>query len=100
VTARARQATAENAQSAHAPPDFEEVRLSYHGTGTGDMSVEIARIRTGQFQVGEWTVEPEFGRLSRGEDVVHLEPRVMDLLVFLAGRPGEVVGTQQILDHV
>jgi adenylate cyclase len=43
------------------------------------------------FRVADWTVDPAGGRIRRGDDVVRLEPKVMDVLVYLARRPGEVI---------
>ena len=43
------------------------------------------------FFVGEWHVEPSICRIRLGEKVVKLEPRVMQVLEFLARRPNEVV---------
>jgi adenylate cyclase len=51
-------------------------------------------------QVGEWTVEPELNRVTRSGQSISVEPRVLDLLVFLAGRPGEVVSKEEILRSV
>ena len=39
------------------------------------------------FRLGDWFVEPSMNRLSRPGESVRLEPRVMDLLVLLAGAP-------------
>lgn len=50
------------------------------------------------FLLGEWTVEPEAGTLRRGDQVVHLEPKVMELLVYLAERSGRVVPKQELFD--
>jgi serine/threonine-protein kinase len=55
---------------------------------------------SGSFRLGEWTVEPSLNRISRGADSVQLEPRLMDLLVFLARHPGEVLSQQAIIDGV
>ncbi len=52
------------------------------------------------FRVGEWTVEPSLNRLSRGHESVRVEPKVMDLMVFLAERPGRVVDRQELVDGV
>lgn len=52
------------------------------------------------FSLGEWRVEPELNRLSRGSKVVQLEPRAMDLLVFLAHHPGEVLSRETLIDGV
>lgn len=56
--------------------------------------------RSGSFLLGDWTVEPSLGRLARGARIVHLEPRVMAVLTYLADHPGEVVSKEQILDQV
>jgi DNA-binding winged helix-turn-helix (wHTH) protein/predicted esterase len=55
---------------------------------------------SGPFRLGEWLVEPSLNRLTRDSGSVQLEPRVMDLLVFLARRPGEVLSQQAIIDGV
>lgn len=52
------------------------------------------------FRLGEWLVEPSLNRLTSGERVAHLEPRAMDLLVYLAERAGKVVGREELLDAV
>jgi len=52
--------------------------------------------RTTPFQVGEWRVEPATDRLICGDQEVKLEPRVMDLLLCLASRPGEVITREQL----
>lgn len=52
------------------------------------------------FRLGEWRVDPGTDRLTGEGGTVHLRPRVMDLLVFLAGRCGEVVAKAELLDAV
>jgi TolB-like protein/DNA-binding winged helix-turn-helix (wHTH) protein/Flp pilus assembly protein TadD len=54
----------------------------------------------GEFRLNEWTVRPEEGTVSAGERSVHLEPRVMDVLVHLAGQPGRVVSKEELLGAV
>jgi len=61
-------------------------------------AVEPARVRP--FRVGEWLVQPALNRLARDGDSVHVEPRVMHLLVHLAIRPGEVIPRAALLDAV
>ena len=53
------------------------------------------------FDLGPWTVEPDLNMLRRedGKDV-HLEPLIMDVLVYLASRDGEVASKQDIQDAV
>ena len=48
------------------------------------------------FRIGEWLVEPRLNRLSRTGEEVRLEPKVMTLLVYLAGRPGELVPREEL----
>lgn len=54
----------------------------------------------GEFRLAEWWVRPQLNRIVRVGDEVHLEPRVMELLVFLAGRHGQVVSKEEIVDAV
>ncbi|MEM7280037.1 MAG: winged helix-turn-helix domain-containing protein, partial [Pseudomonadota bacterium] len=49
------------------------------------------------FKVAEWTVEPDLGRLTRGKEQVTLRPQVMDLLVYLAKKPGQVAGIEELM---
>jgi DNA-binding winged helix-turn-helix (wHTH) protein/Tfp pilus assembly protein PilF len=52
------------------------------------------------FVVGEWTVSPSRNLLVRGEQQVRVEPRVMDVLVQLAERAGEVVSKEELAARV
>jgi len=54
----------------------------------------------GPFRLGEWLVEPSLNRLSRGDTTIQLELKVMDVLVCLAERAGEVVPRREIVDTV
>ena len=49
-----------------------------------------------RFRIGDWTVDSSSCYLSRGEESVKLEPKVMEVLVFLAARPGEVVSREAL----
>jgi len=61
---------------------------------------EAVRQQTGagkqSFCVAEWLVEPASGRISRAGKALKLEPRVMDVLVYLACRPGQVVPREEL----
>src|SRR5687768_2435389 len=48
------------------------------------------------FRIGECLVEPRQNRLVRGDAEVHLESRIMDVLVCLAQRAGEVVSRETL----
>src|SRR5688500_16434045 len=52
------------------------------------------------FCIGECLVEPRQNRIVRGETEVRLETRVMDVLVCLAGRAGEVVSRETLNEQV
>jgi DNA-binding winged helix-turn-helix (wHTH) protein len=54
----------------------------------------------GDFLLGDWVVRPSRNRLEREAEIVHLEPKVMDLLVFLAARAGQVVPKTLLIDEV
>lgn len=50
------------------------------------------------FRIADWSVEPARNRIARDGETVDLEPKVMDLLVFLADRPGETVRREVLAD--
>ncbi len=52
------------------------------------------------FRVGDWLVEPDLGRVSRGSERASLRPREMDLLAYFARRPREVLRTDDIIATV
>ena len=51
-------------------------------------------------RVGSWLVQPSLGRISRSGLTVQVRPKVMDLLVYLAQHPGEVVSKDVLLRDV
>jgi DNA-binding winged helix-turn-helix (wHTH) protein/tetratricopeptide (TPR) repeat protein len=53
-----------------------------------------------RFSVGDWDVRPDSNELVRGRHVVRVEPKVMDALVALSQRPGEVVSREELLAAV
>ena len=54
----------------------------------------------GGFQLGDWVVRQDDGTLSLGERSVRLEPRVMDVLVYLAAHPERVVSKEELIEAV
>ena len=52
----------------------------------------------GEFTCGEWTVRPELNRIERDGASVRLQPRVMDVLVYLAERARRVVPKAELVD--
>ncbi len=53
-----------------------------------------------EFRAGEWLVQPAEGRMSGPGGEVRLRPMLMNLLVLLAGRQGQVVTKDDILDRL
>src|SRR5215470_2506167 len=51
-------------------------------------------------RVGDWRVDPRSGEISRKGEMFKLEARTMRLLQRLAEKPGEVVSTEDLLNHV
>ena len=56
----------------------------------------MSAMNAAPFRVGDWYVEPASGQMTAGDRVVRLEPRVMEMLVYLAGRPGQVVSREEL----
>jgi DNA-binding winged helix-turn-helix (wHTH) protein/WD40 repeat protein len=52
------------------------------------------------FRVGDWLVEPRLNRLTRGDESIQIELKMMDVLVCLAERAGELVTRREITDTV
>jgi adenylate cyclase len=48
-------------------------------------------------RVGDWSVNPGLNQISRGDEIIRLEPKVMELLTFLGAHPGEVVSREALL---
>lgn len=51
-------------------------------------------------RVGEWLVTPSVNQISRNGRQLTLEPRLIDLLVYFAQHPGEVLSRDELIDHV
>lgn len=52
------------------------------------------------FRLGSWLVEPASGTLRRKDEVVHLAPKVMELLLTLARNQGHVVSKDQLMTAI
>lgn len=52
------------------------------------------------FQLGDWRVFPDQGLLEGADGQVHLEPKVMEVLICLAGKQDEVVKRDELIDEV
>ena len=52
------------------------------------------------FRLGDWHVEPELNRLSTTVTSVQIEPKSMQVLVYLCQRPGDVVSADELINAV
>jgi DNA-binding winged helix-turn-helix (wHTH) protein/Tol biopolymer transport system component len=52
------------------------------------------------FRLGDWLVRPSLAAIERGTEAVHVTPRAMAVLIFLADARGEVVSRNDLLDAV
>jgi DNA-binding winged helix-turn-helix (wHTH) protein len=52
------------------------------------------------FQVGDWQVQPDIGTITRGDEQIQLEPKVMEVLVYLTHHPGDVLPKERIIRAV
>lgn len=55
---------------------------------------------TSDFRLGEWLVQPDLNDIACDSRTVHLEPKVMQVLVALAACPGQVLSKEEILRDV
>jgi Tol biopolymer transport system component/DNA-binding winged helix-turn-helix (wHTH) protein len=54
----------------------------------------------GSFRIGEWRVQPQINCVTRDGTDIHLEPKVMQVLVLLSEHQGEVVSKDRLLQTV
>lgn len=76
-----------------------------HGRHTSDSSAHaagqaMASLRACRWRAGSWWVDPQRNVIEREGQALHLEPKVMDVLVFLAARRGEVVNKEELIREV
>lgn len=58
---------------------------------------EAERRRASGFTVGDWRVSRAMNSIERHGQTIPLEPLAMDVLVHLAGKPGEVVSIDELI---
>jgi len=56
--------------------------------------------RTADLWIGDWHVRPAANEIAREGEIVRLEPKAMEVLVFLAKHAGEVVSRDALLSAV
>ena len=52
------------------------------------------------FRVGAWLVRPSLNTVSHNGASIHLQPKVMEVLVCLACQPGEAIPKDQLLKTI
>ena len=52
------------------------------------------------YRLGEWLVRPQRGSIERGDEVIHLKPKVMAVLDYLAAAGGKVVSRDDLFEKV
>lgn len=60
----------------------------------------MTKIVSKEFDLSGWHVDPSACVINRDKDVVRLEPKAMDLLVFMASRHGSVISRDELLAEV
>jgi DNA-binding winged helix-turn-helix (wHTH) protein len=53
-----------------------------------------------ELDLAEWRIQPSLNRLTRGDVTVRIEPKLMDVLLYLARHAGQVVSKDAIADAV
>ena len=54
----------------------------------------------GDFSLGKWLIQPQLNRVTGCGQQVNLQPRVMEVLVYLAEHSGEVVPRERLMQSV
>lgn len=54
----------------------------------------------GDYRIGDWVIHPRINSMERSGQTVHLEPKVMQVLLALASEPGEVVTRERLRNTV
>lgn len=52
------------------------------------------------YQVGDWQILPELNALRHIDEQRHLEPRAIELLLYFAQRPNEVISRSELLEQL
>jgi len=53
-----------------------------------------------KFSIADWTVEPDLNMIYNGDREIHLEPKVMKVLLQLAAYPGQVLSKERLIEAV
>ena len=88
--------------SLHSDNNF---RANYYNRGISTIFLRLGKLvvvmtTDNEFYIADWFIEPSVCQISRGEKSIRLEPKVMDLLVYMSDRPGDVLSRDEIQDNV
>lgn len=64
------------------------------------VSRQAKHLSHSDFRMGDWLVHPAEGTVSHHGETRHIEPKIMDVLAFLADHAGQVVSKDQIFQAV
>ncbi len=64
-----------------------------------DKNLIDSDLRAG-FVLGPWRVQPNQNLIDDGQNPIHLEPKVMEVLCFLAQHQDEVVSRNELIDEI
>ncbi|MEO5676958.1 MAG: winged helix-turn-helix domain-containing protein, partial [Usitatibacter sp.] len=53
-----------------------------------------------ELRVGEWRIDPKRNEVTRNGETARLEPKVIEVLVYLARKAGEVIAREELLSAV
>ena len=78
---------------------------NYYNRGISTIFLRLGKLvvvmtTDNEFYIADWFIEPSVCQISRGEKSIRLEPKVMDLLVYMSHRPGDVFSRDEIQDNV
>ncbi len=80
-------------------PVTNESKTDYNGVTMRPKTAPAAK-PTGPFRLGDWEVRPDHNELVSRQETRRLEPKAMDLLVFMASSAPEVMSKNDIIDTV
>jgi TolB-like protein/DNA-binding winged helix-turn-helix (wHTH) protein len=66
----------------------------------GYICAAMERPLESMLRIGDWSVNPGSGQISRGDETIRVEARTMRLLLCLAEHTGEVVSIDELLNQV
>ena len=53
-----------------------------------------------RLQVGDWEVRPREGVILRDDAIVDVRPKAVEVLAYLASKPGEVIGNDELVQEI